>query len=107
MSGPSEACRRSATQAGESDLESRLATAVGRYQTSRQRYQRLSEKIIPDAEETFELSQEAFEAGESSYLQLMASQRTLINTRLQALEAIGKARQTMAEIDGMLVTVAK
>lgn len=89
------------------DLESRLATAVGRYQTSRRRYQRLSEKIIPDAEETFELSQEAFEAGESSYLQLLASQRTLINTRLQALEAIGEARQTMAEIEGMLVTLGK
>ncbi len=88
-------------------LESRLASAVGRYRTARQRYDRLREQILPNAEETFELSQAAFAAGESSYLQLMEAQRTLISTQLQALDAIGLVRQAMAEIDGMLVTVDK
>jgi cobalt-zinc-cadmium efflux system outer membrane protein len=88
-------------------LESRLAAAVARYRTAWQRYDRLRQQILPNAEETYELSQAAFAAGESSYLQLMEAQRTLISTRLQALDAIGLARQAMAEIDGMLVTVDK
>ena len=89
------------------DLASRLAAAVGRYQTARRRYERLQESILPSAEETFQLSQQAFEAGESSYLQLMAAQRTLISTRLAILKAIAAARQAMAQIDGMLVTVGQ
>ena len=88
-------------------LESRLAVAVGRYETARRRYTSLREKILPDAEETFTLSQEAFEVGESSYLELMAAQRTLIDTRLQVLEAIGQARLAMVEIDGLLVTISQ
>jgi len=87
------------------DLRQRLADAVARYRTARGRAIRLRDQIIPDAEETFELSRQAFQAGESSYLQLMAAQRTLIETRLQVLQAIGQARQAEAEIDGLLVTL--
>ena len=87
------------------DLESRLAGAVGRYQSARQRYQRLQTKVLPSADETFELSQAAFQAGESNYLQLLTAQRTLIGTELRILEALEQAREAAAEIDGLLVTI--
>lgn len=87
------------------DLRQRLADTVARYQAARQRANRLRQQVLPDATEMFELSQQAFAAGESSYLELLAAQRTLIETRLQILQAIGLARQAQAEIDGLLVTL--
>lgn len=86
-------------------LDRRLAAAVGRYQVARQRYERLQESVIPDAEETFELSQRAFEAGETDYLQLLTAQRTLFNTRLTMLDALSDAKTALAEIEGLLVTL--
>jgi cobalt-zinc-cadmium efflux system outer membrane protein len=87
------------------DLEGRLATAVGRYETARRRYERLRDNVLPGAEETFELSKAAFDAGESNYLTLLTAQRTLVNTKLRILDALDQTRQASAEIDGLLVTL--
>ncbi|MFG0266254.1 MAG: TolC family protein [Rhodopirellula sp. JB055] len=86
-------------------LEGRLANAVGRYQVALQRYRRLNESVLPISEETYQLSQRAFDAGETDYLQLLTVQRTLFNTRLSVLEAAAQARQAAAEIEGLLVTL--
>ena len=87
------------------DLETRLADAVGRYQMARERFQRLRDLVLPSAEETYQLSISAMEAGESSYLQLLTAQRTLFTTQLSALSALEQALQAKAEIAGMLVTL--
>ncbi|MDA9859581.1 TolC family protein, partial [Rubripirellula sp.] len=87
------------------DLEGRLAMAVGRYDTARRRYERLRDNVLPGAEETFELSKTAFDAGESNYLTLLTAQRTLVNTQLRILDALDQTRQASAEIDGFLVTL--
>ncbi|KLU05518.1 Heavy metal RND efflux outer membrane protein, CzcC family [Rhodopirellula islandica] len=86
-------------------LEGRLANAAGRYQVALQRYRRLNANVLPISEETYQLSQRAFEAGETDYLQLLTVQRTLFNTRLSVLEAAAQARQAAAEIEGLLVTL--
>ncbi len=86
-------------------LDGRLADAVGRYQTARQRYEQLVSRIVPNAEETYRLSQQAFAAGESDFLQLLTVQRTLFSTRLSVLDAFGQAKQALAEIEGLLVTL--
>jgi cobalt-zinc-cadmium efflux system outer membrane protein len=86
-------------------LDGRLADAVGRYQTARQRYEQLVSRIVPNAEETYRLSQQAFAAGESDFLQLLTVQRTLFTTRLSALDAFGQAKQALAEIEGLLITL--
>lgn len=86
-------------------LDRRLADAVGRYQTARQRYQQLVSRILPNAEETYRLSQQSFAAGESDFLELLTIQRTLFTTRLGVLDAYGQAKQAMAEIEGLLVTL--
>lgn len=90
----------------ELDLQGRLADAAGRYEVARTRYVRLKQSVIPNAEETFELSRQAFDAGESDYLQLLTAQRTLFNTQLAVLDAIGTASQTAAEIDAMVVRLS-
>jgi cobalt-zinc-cadmium efflux system outer membrane protein len=86
-------------------LEGRLASAAGRYQVALERYRRLNDSVLPTSEETYQLSQRAFEAGETDYIQLLTIQRTLFNTRLSVLEAAAEARQAAAEIEGLLVTL--
>tara|TARA_R110002049_G_C9177810_1_gene563180 strand:- start:7454 stop:8947 length:1494 start_codon:yes stop_codon:yes gene_type:complete len=84
-------------------LESRLAEALGRYQTAHQRYVRITGNVLPNAEETYQLSQTAFNAGETDYLQLLTAQRTLFNTQLSLLDSAAQAKQAIAEIEGLLV----
>lgn len=86
-------------------LDRRLAAAVGRYQVARQRFQRLKTSVIPDAEETFVLSRQAFAAGETDYRQLLTAQKTLFNTRLTMLDALSEAKIALTEIEGLLVTI--
>jgi cobalt-zinc-cadmium efflux system outer membrane protein len=86
-------------------LDGRLADAVGRYQIARQRYVRLHATVLPSAEETFDLSRKAFQAGETGYLQLLTTQRTLFNTQLSLLDALAQAKNAMADIDGYLVNL--
>lgn len=86
-------------------LEGRLSSAAGRYQVALERYRRLNDSVLPTSEETYQLSQRAFEAGETDYIQLLTIQRTLFNTRLSVLEAAAEARQAAAEIEGLLVTL--
>ena len=86
-------------------LDGRLAAAVARYETARNRYERFQNSVIPNAEETFELSRKAFEAGETDFLQLLTAQRTLFTTRLSILDALAQANTAIAEIEGLLVTL--
>jgi cobalt-zinc-cadmium efflux system outer membrane protein len=88
------------------DLQTRLARVVERYQLAQNRYQRLTETVLPNVEETFELSLSAFQAGETGFLQLLTAQRSLFSTQLTLLEAIEQARQAQAEIEGLLVTLS-
>jgi len=78
---------------------------VARYETARNRYERFQNSVIPNAEETFELSRKAFEAGETDFLQLLTAQRTLFTTRLSILDALAQANTAIAEIEGLLVTL--
>ena len=99
------AAASAAIQNTQLSLEARLAEAVGRYQVALERYQRLQKSVVPTSEETYELSLEAFNAGETSFLQLLTAQRTLFTTRLNVLDAAGQAKQAAAEIEGLLVTL--
>ncbi|WP_203329175.1 TolC family protein [Candidatus Laterigemmans baculatus] len=87
----------------ELNLANRLAAVLQRYQTARIRVERLTESILPTAEENLKLSRQAFEVGESDYLQLLTAQRTLFQVRLDALTATADARQASALIDGFLL----
>ena len=84
-------------------LESRLAEALGRYQTAHQRYERILGNVLPNAEETYQLAQIAFNADQTGYLQLLTAQRTLFNTQLSLLDSAAQAKQAIAEIEGLLV----
>ncbi|MEM6690444.1 MAG: TolC family protein, partial [Planctomycetota bacterium] len=86
-------------------IEGRLARSVGQYEISRERYWRLTDSVIPAAEEAYELAKKAFEVGEADYLLLLTTQRTLFEKRLVALEALGQVTIASNEIDTLLVTL--
>lgn len=87
------------------DLATRLADAVSRYEAARQQVRRLETEIIPLAKQSLDLSLAAFNAGETSYLELLTAQRSLFTTRLNSLDALGQARRALAEINGGLVAL--
>ena len=94
---------QAAVQQTQLDLASRLAKTIGQYKKSLQQLRRLEDEILPIAEETYELSREAFDAGESDYLQLLTAQRTLFTTRVTLLDASASARLAAARVEGLLV----
>lgn len=97
------AAAAAAIETTQRTLERRFADAVGTYEIARQRYQRLQQSIVSNAEESYDLSLNAFNAGEISYLQLLTTQRTLFDTRLRVLDTLTQAKQAQAEIEGLLV----
>ncbi|MEM6471861.1 MAG: TolC family protein [Planctomycetota bacterium] len=84
-------------------LERRLASSVGQYEIAKQQYERLSDSVIPAAEEAYELAVQAYEVGEADYLQLLTAQRTLFEKRLRQLDASGRAAAAANQIDTWLV----
>lgn len=91
-------------QRAELELKYRLAVAFQKYDVARLQRDRIREEIVPRAEETLELSVQAFEAGESSYLELLTVQRTLFEARLALLNATALASQSANLINNYLLS---
>tara|TARA_R110002049_G_scaffold2750_6_gene22048 strand:+ start:96 stop:1823 length:1728 start_codon:yes stop_codon:yes gene_type:complete len=87
----------------ELDLSKRLTAAFRDYQNATIRRDRLRSEIIPRAEEMLTLAVQSFEAGESSYLELLTVQRTLFQSRLRELDAVAAVAQAANQIDGFLL----
>ncbi|WP_419190070.1 hypothetical protein [Stieleria marina] len=66
----------------------------------------MDDSVLESARETDKLAKQAFNAGETDYLQLLTTQRTLFNTQLSALGSAAQAKRAIAEIERMLVTIA-
>lgn len=90
-------------QQKERDLAERLAKNVQAYETARLQSDRIGAEIVPRAEETLRLTTDAFQAGETSYLQLLTAQRTLFEARLRELEARSNAVQSASRLEGRLL----
>lgn len=84
-------------------ISQRLADAFQSYRIARQRRERFESEIIPRAEETLDLSVQAFQAGEANYQRLLLVQRTLFQARLDQLDATAQAARAAALIDGFLL----
>ncbi len=85
------------------DLASRLATVFERYASARNRAERYRDVIVPKADETLQLVTTGYEAGELDYLNLLTAQRTLFQTRLAELDALGELWAARALIEGLLL----
>jgi len=72
-------------------LQAELAAAVALYNGLMAQAEMGKTKLIPKAEQAYELSREGYEAGRFSWLELIAAQQHLIDVRLDYIEALKEA----------------
>ncbi|MCR9293885.1 MAG: TolC family protein, partial [bacterium] len=63
-----------------------------------------SQEILPDARETLELAETAYEAGESNFLQVLVARQTFFETNLRYLDAQQQLAQAQARLDGFALS---
>ncbi|MEZ6145150.1 MAG: TolC family protein [Planctomycetaceae bacterium] len=60
--------------------------------------------IIPKAQETLDLSEQAYLAGEFDFLRVLTVRRTFFETNLQYVQSLASAAKAEARIEGMLLS---
>jgi cobalt-zinc-cadmium efflux system outer membrane protein len=101
----SEYCR--ATQDLERrqlSIRSRLAATARDYDSASIAMEKYQSSIVPKAEEMLNLSEQAYEAGEISYLQVLIVRRTYFESNLGLVEAQSRLAASRALLNGMLLS---
>jgi cobalt-zinc-cadmium efflux system outer membrane protein len=84
-------------------LQQRLAEVYERYSNARHQVERYEQNILPDAQASLDLVNEAYKQGEFGYLILLTAQRTYFQTNLAYLDALRQLRESTVEIEGLLL----
>ncbi len=79
-------------------LKAELSATLARHTDSLRRMQRYRETLIPLAEQALENSQAAYESGQVSVLEVIDSERALLDLRLSHQRALANAQQAVARI---------
>lgn len=85
-------------------LSARLARAAQEFDSARVAVEKYEQHILPQADENLKLSEQAYEAGEFSFLQVLISRRVYFDAFLQLIDARRELAQANATIDGLLLT---
>lgn len=85
-------------------LQSRLAPIFERYANALNQVSKYRDTILPGAQRALELAKANYQAGESSYVNLLTAQRTYSQTNMNYLESLRELRVAEAEIEGLLLT---
>ena len=88
----------------ENAIKARLATAAGDFDASLAAVDQYANDILPNAQEGLDLSEIAYKAGETDYVQVLIAQRTYFETNLQYIAAQALLGQARARIDGYVLT---
>lgn len=88
----------------ELSLQGRLAPVFERYSVARNQAERYAGEIIPNAQESLDLAQAAYRAGELGYISLLTAQRTFSQTNLAYLDSLRELWAASLEIEGLLLT---
>jgi cobalt-zinc-cadmium efflux system outer membrane protein len=88
--------------ARENDLVAGLEMALYNFRDAERKIGLYRDALIPKAEQSLEVSQQAFAAGELDFLDLIEAERTLLEFRLSYERALADRAQRLAEIE-MLV----
>lgn len=86
------------------DLRSRLADAFQRYDNARRQAEQYTREMVPASKEALDLISIGYRQGEYSYLSYLTAQRTYYQVSLASLDAQRELRQSLAVIDGMLLS---
>jgi len=84
------------------DLTKQLAAATGRFDVARQQVAKYEKSILPKAKESVRITQQGFQQGQFDLLRVLQSQRVLIESELNYLNAQEARWNAAAEIAGLL-----
>jgi len=79
-------------------LQSKLAGALALYMGAKAQAEMGQEKLIPKAEQAYELSRAGYESGRFSWLELISAQQHLANIRMGHIEALKEAHLARIEV---------
>lgn len=82
-------------------IESRMAGAGQDYESAAAAVEQYREVILPKAEQTLRLSEEAYEAGEYGFLQVLVARRTYFESNLEYVVAQANLAQAEAYLQGL------
>lgn len=85
-------------------LKARLARAAQGHDSALAAVNRYDQQILPKARQSLTLSEEAYQAGEFDFLQVLIARRTFFDANLQAVDARRRLAQASALTDGMLLS---
>ena len=88
----------------ENSIQARLAVVSNEYDSALAGVKKYRDEIIPSAEETLKLAEEAYRAGEFSFLEVLIVRRTYFETSLQYIQAKAQLAQANAKVDGYVLT---
>lgn len=86
------------------DLKNRLATTFRDYSNAHSQAETYSTKILPRAQQTFDLVRQGYSQGEVGYLDLLTAQRTYTQTNLAYLDSLNSLWESHIKIDGLLLS---
>jgi len=100
-----EYCRAThAVKRIEMSLKARLAGVAKEYDSALVAVERYEQQILPKAKKTLDLAEQAYAAGEFSFIQVLIVRRTYFDTNIQYITALGELAKAHAKIDGLLLT---
>jgi cobalt-zinc-cadmium efflux system outer membrane protein len=87
-------------------IRARLAVASGEYGRAAEAVLMYTDELLPVAQETLDLAEAAYKAGEQDFVQLLVTRRTYFDTSLAFIAARAQLASAQAQIDGYLLTGA-
>ena len=85
-------------------LRQQLAEAHRRYEVARAQVEVYRDEILPNAQQTLQLTTEAYRAGELDFLRVLTARRTFIQARVNFIAALTELRVVRTEVEGLLLT---
>ena len=88
----------------ENSIKARIAAVSREYDSSMAAVNKYSVEILPSAQESLELAELAYKAGETSFVQVLVSRRTFFDSNLQYVAALSQLAQAKSKVDGFVLT---
>jgi outer membrane protein, heavy metal efflux system len=85
-------------------LREQLADSFRRYQASRRQAERLKTLILPNVEESLQLSREIYAAGQAGFSSVLTAQQDYFKSQMAYVEALTEMNKVVVEIEGLQLT---
>ena len=88
----------------EDSIKARMAVVSRDYDTSSVAVTKYAIEILPSAQESLDLAEQAYKGGETSFVQALIARRTYFDANLQYLAAQSQHAQAKSKVDGLVLT---